>query len=293
MTPFFGKLAKPAIWERILRERLSEPLHLNALSVLVALFGGFESKVYFDLVIRPHNAFCLLQAARAAKKSGYSAFTAIEFGVANGAGLLNMAEIAAQVTKATGTAIELVGFDAGGGMPPPLDYRDHPDCYGAGDFPMQDYDALRKKLPPSARLIIGNVTKTVPEFVSSLRPDCPLGYVVMDVDYYSSTVDCLKIFSGDPQVYLPDVLMYLDDITYPQHNPWQGEYLAIAEFNQQNAMRKVSPYNFLRAFRLFKKSLWIDQVFLVHVLDHAQKSRPREGERVILGNPYMNLPTVG
>ena len=293
MTPFFRKLAKPAIWERVFRERLSEPLHLNALSVLVALFGGFESKVYFDLVIRAHNAFCLLQAARTAKKSGYSAFTAIEFGVANGAGLLNMAAIAEKVTKATGITIELVGFDAGSGMPPPLDYRDHPDCYGVGDFPMQDYDALRKRLPATSRIIIGEVAKTVPDFVSSIRPDCPLGYVVMDVDYYSSTVACLKIFSGAPQLYLPEVLMYLDDITYPQHNPWQGEYLAVEEFNAQNQMRKACRYNFLREFRLFKKSLWINQIFLVHILDHAQKSRPRDGARVILGNPYLNLPTVG
>lgn len=119
MTPFLRKLAKPSIWERTLQERLSEPLHLNALSVLVALFGGFESKVYFDLVIRAHNAFCLLQAAKNAKNCGYSAITAIEFGVANGAGLLNMAAIAREVTKSTGVNIDLVGFDAGNGMPPP------------------------------------------------------------------------------------------------------------------------------------------------------------------------------
>src|SRR5579863_9566095 len=167
---FFKKLSEPRIWERILRERLAEPLHLNILSLCVAVAGNFETKVYFDLVIRQHNAFCLLQAAKFARRCGYKAYTAVEFGVANGAGLLNMAEIAGKVTKATGVKIELVGFDLGGGMPPPFDFRDHPDCYMQGDFPMQDYDRLRERLPATSKLIIGNVAETVPAFLSTLRP---------------------------------------------------------------------------------------------------------------------------
>jgi hypothetical protein len=115
---------------------------------------------------------------------------------------------------------------------------------------------------------------------------------VIDVDYYSSTVECLNIFSAPPDLYLPEVLVYLDDITYPLHNPWQGEHLAINEFNERHTMRKACQYNFLREFRLFKKSIWIGQVFVMHILDHVQKSQPREGARVILGNPYLNLPTV-
>ncbi len=105
MTAFFRKLTERRIWERIMRERLSEPLHLNLMSLWIQLFGSFESKVYFDLVIRQSNAFCLLQAATFAREKGYSAITAVEFGVANGAGLLNMAEIAKHVTKATGVRI--------------------------------------------------------------------------------------------------------------------------------------------------------------------------------------------
>ena len=287
------RLSERRIWERILRERLSEPLHLNLLSLLVAVVGGFGEKVYFDLVIRQHNAFCLLQAASFAKRCGYKAYTAIEFGVANGAGLLNMAEIAGKVTHATGVKIELVGFDNGSGMPPPLDYRDHPDCYGQGDFPLQNYDRLREALPATSRLIIGNVAETVTPFLSALRPDCPIGYVVVDVDYYSSTVECLKIFSGPANLYLPESLIYLDDINYPQHNPWQGEYLAINEFNAQNKMRKACAYNLLRGFRLLKNALWIDQVFLMHILDHEFKTTSPERAPVVMGNPYLNIKAVG
>jgi len=119
LNPFFRKLFEVRIWERLLREKLSEPLHLTFLSLLAGAFGNFETKVYFDLVIRPHNAFCLLQAARFAKRRGHKSFTAIEFGVANGAGLMNMVSIAEKVTKCTGIDINLVGFDSGSGMPPP------------------------------------------------------------------------------------------------------------------------------------------------------------------------------
>jgi hypothetical protein len=283
-VPFLRKLLEPRIWGRIVSERFSEPLHLNFLSLLVAVAGSFPAKVYFDLVARQHNAFCLLQAAHFAKRNGYSAFTAIEFGVANGAGLLNMAAIAARVTRATGIKINLVGFDTGRGMPPPIDFRDHPDCYNAGDFPMQDHDRLRGKLPPGAQLIIGQLEETVAPFVSALRSDAPIGYVVVDVDYYSSTKQCLEVFTGPADLYLPEILLYLDDVTYPQHNPWQGEYLAIREFNDGNELRKACPYNLLRAQRLFKNARWIDQVYLMHVLDHVRKRVPADRPPVVLGH---------
>jgi hypothetical protein len=268
---------------------LSEPLHLNILSCLVAAAGSFEAKVYFDLVLRNHNAYCLLQAARFAKRCGYGAFTAIEFGVADGAGLMNMAEIARRVTKATGIKIELIGCDSGAGLPPPVDYRDHPDFYRRGGHAMQDFGQLRAKLPASTRLVIGNIAQTVTPLLSDIRPDCPLGYVVMDVDYYSSTVDCLKVFSGPPELYLPEMLLFLDDIASPLHNPWQGELLAIDEFNSASEMRKVCPYNFLRQSRLLKNAPWIDQVYLMHVLDHKHKRTIREGAPIVSGNPYLRL----
>lgn len=293
MSPFLSKLVEARIWERLLRERLSEPFLLNIASLFVGLFGSFESKVYMDLVLRQHNAFCLLQAARFAKDNGYGGFTAIEFGVANGAGLFNMAGIAARVTRATGIQIDLAGFDTGAGMPEAVDYRDHPQLYGPGDFPMQDFKGLAAILPPNAHLEIGQISQTVPAFLGKLRPDRPLGYVVIDVDYYSSSASSLEIFSGTANQYLPEVLVYLDDITFAQHNPWQGEYLAVNEFNAAHAMRKICPYNLLRAHRLFKRAIWIDQVYTAHILDHKIQSTPHRLGRMVLGNAALNLKTAG
>ncbi|MGA0099875.1 MAG: hypothetical protein ACO3LM_10360 [Steroidobacteraceae bacterium] len=54
-------------WEKAFADRLGEPLHLNVLSVLVRLFGGFRAKVAFDLVERRRYAYPLLKAADEAR----------------------------------------------------------------------------------------------------------------------------------------------------------------------------------------------------------------------------------
>ena len=52
---FLRKIKEPHIRKRIVYERLTEPLHLNALSISVALFGSYRLRVAFDLVLR-HQA---------------------------------------------------------------------------------------------------------------------------------------------------------------------------------------------------------------------------------------------
>lgn len=286
----FSKLTKGHVWNRLLRDRLSEPLHMNVLSAWVALFGDFRTKVDFDLVVRPHHAYCLLTAANQAKKYGYTTVTVMEFGVANGAGLLNMCAIAEQVTQATGVAFEIVGFDTGTGMPEPIDYRDHPEAYQPGWFPMQEPEKLREALPPNGRLILGDVAETVPEFLNGLMPDAPVAFMSLDVDYYSSSVEALKVLSGKPELYLPVVGVYLDDIRYIEHNKWCGELLAVEEFNEAHTHRKIAPHQFLRESRIFQRASWIGQIFLLHVLDHPRRATVLKdyGKRV-LPNPYLKL----
>jgi hypothetical protein len=143
MSFLLRKLRNRHIWKRIALERLTEPLHLNLASVAVALFGSFRAKVSFDLCVRQHNAFGLLRAADEAIWFGINELTVVEFGVASGAGLLNLCRLAERVTKETGVKFRIVGFDTGVGMPQPRDYRDHPNMYGALDFPMEDPGRLR------------------------------------------------------------------------------------------------------------------------------------------------------
>ena len=118
------------------------------LALLAYLFGSYRSKIKYDTVLREYHAFGILQAADYANEAGFSAVSVIEFGVAAGFGLMNMAAIAAKVSKLTGVKVTVYGFDTGKGMPAPRDYRDHPDLYSEGDFPM-DFEKLTQVLPPT------------------------------------------------------------------------------------------------------------------------------------------------
>ncbi len=281
------RLKRGRVWKRLLIERLSEPLHLNAMALFVMAFGSLRSKILFDLYLRPQHAFGLLTAADDALTAGHKSVTVIEFGVANGAGLLNLCALAEKITKETGVAFHIVGFDNASGMPPLRDYRDHPELYQPGWYPMEQPDVLRAKLPPNARLILGDISATVPEFLSALSPDSPIGFVSLDVDYYWSAMEALRLFTAMPEHYLSRVTMYCDDVCSAWHNPWCGELAAIQDFNAEHAMRKISPFNFLREERLFKNPKWISQIYLLHVLDHPSRfTALKDYGHVVLDNPY-------
>jgi hypothetical protein len=273
---------------RVLYERFPEPLHLNILSIFVALFGNYKMRIACDLVVLQQYAFSLLKTAELALAQGLRSVTVIEFGVAAGAGLVNICEISRNITKLTGVDFEIFGFDSGKGMPPPRDHRDHPEVFSEGSFPLIDRSALIRALPQNAKLILGDIEETLPSFIAHLSASSPVGFVVIDVDYYSSAKECLNVFIGAPDHYLPWTLVYLDDTGFESANPWAGELLAVREFNEENEMRKIHLFAGLRHKRLFKHTSWFDQVYLLHVLDHARRSvsgAPREIR--VLTNTYL------
>jgi hypothetical protein len=172
-------------------------------------------------------------------------------------------------------------------MPPAIDYRDHPEGFQHGDFPMSDRHNLIEALPPFAELVIGDIRDTLPPFLERLSPDAPIGFVALDVDYYSSSKLAMPIFAAEPEKYLPMPLLYLDDIVIEMANPWCGELLAVNEFNTQSTLRKAAPLAMLRTRRLFKNALWIDQIYGVHIFDHAAR-RPAETRPIrVMGNEYL------
>ena len=286
---FLHKLARRRIWRRIFMERLTEPIHLNALAVAVWLFGSYESKIEFDLVLRPQHAYGIMRAAQAARELGIRKVALVEFGVAGGAGLMNMAYVAERVTRETGIDFSIYGFDSGRGMPPPRDHRDHPEYYKAGDFPM-DEARLRSALPKSVTLLLGDLAETVPRFVAALREDEPIGFVTVDVDYYWSTAAALQLFlAPDASVYLPLTTVYFDDIMLDHHNSWAGELLAIREFNEQSPLRKLEHHRFLENSRVFRNALWLKQTYFLHVMDHPMRGvhAAAAGDRRVLDNRYL------
>ena len=289
------KLKHAHTWRRIFYERLTEPIHLNAISLFVAAFGSYRTKIAFDLIPRQHYAYGVFRAAELAANSGLKAVTIVEFGVAEGTGLMNLCKISRKVSAITEIEFEIVGFDSGVGMPPPQDYRDHPDLYQEGDFRMIDQERLKKALPSNARIIIGQLKDTVPAFTESLSPKCPLGFVVLDVDYYSSASVALELLSHpDPTKYLSLPAIYVDNILDPRHNDWCGELLAVREFNSSQPVRKLARDTFLRSRRVFKNAVWLDQIFLLHVLDHPELQPETAFRRTNeeCGNPYFGRREV-
>ena len=281
------KLKQKRIWKRIFVERLTEPLHLNIISLFFWLFGSYRKKIAYDLIVRPQHAFSILKIADQALKHNIRIVTLLEFGVANGAGLMNIAEIARKITKITGVEFKIYGFDTGYGMPKPTSYKDHPEYYLEGDFKM-DFDILRNNLPENVSLILGKVEDTLPEFQTNLKSSEPIGFISFDLDYYSSTKTALKILEIDPQFFTPLPYIYFDDIILPNHNNYCGELLAIQEFNNENRYRKIEYHRFLENERIFRKARWIKQIFYFHILDHEIRNNlsPKALKNSIL-NPYL------
>ena len=287
MTLLRSLLARRDIWHRIAVERLTEPLHLNLLSLGVAAFGGLRRKILFDLVLRQQHAFGLLHAADQALARGVRRVTAVELGVGSGTGLLNLCEIARLVTAETSVEFDLVGFDTGRGMPPPTDHRDHPELYREGWFPM-DRDRLTAALPPNARLILGDLATTIDEFASTLDASAPLGFATLDVDFYSSSKPALRLFEGPAPGYFPYVTLYVDDIAMPTSNRFGGELLAIDEFNAEHELRKIDVDRTLVYTRVFKHAEWLAHMYKVHVLDHAERNDATPPDQIVaVENPYL------
>lgn len=280
-------LARRDIWRRAAVDRLAEPLHLNLISLGVALFGGLRAKTAFDLLVRQQHAYGLLKAADEARGRGIGRLTVVELGVAAGAGLLNLCALSARVTEETGVGFHVVGFDTGRGMPPPTDYRDHPELYKEGWFPM-DQEALKRALPANAEVRLGPLRETIEPFVEEMDASAPLGFATLDVDFYSSSKDALRLFEGRPDAYLPYVTVYVDDLALATHTPYAGELLAIREFNQEHELRKLDRDWNLRHTRVFKHTEWLAHMFKLQVLDHPERNdlrRPPKVEK--LENPYL------
>ena len=236
MTSFISKLRYAV---NLVRARISYPLHLNFLSSISFIFGGVGSKVKYDNYRLPHYAYGIYEAARRAKGLGVKEITVIEFGVANGRGLMAMAFYALKVQKVFDITIHVLGFDSGEGMPPTQGYKDHPELYATGDFPLQNRDKLLSLLPSNSSLVLLDLIKE--DWTSYVKS--PIGFMSIDVDYYSSATAVLENLSTvRSALLLPNTLMYFDDIQLPEHNPYQGELLAIEEFNTINAKRKIVPF---------------------------------------------------
>lgn len=230
--------------------------------------GPFQLRLAYDIF--PHYAYYaygIYYAALMASRLGLRRISSIEFGVAGGNGLVAMEKISEQVENETGVKVEVYGFDTGSGLYAPADFRDEPYVYQSGNYGM-DKAALESRLS-SAKLLLGDVKDTVPEFREQAS-HATIGFVSFDLDYYSATTDALKIFTGGDDILLPRVLCYFDDtigLDLELHNEWTGVLLAIAEFNKCRGSQKIAPINGLSSKRVVP-ARWNQQMYALHSFEH-------------------------
>jgi len=157
-------------------------------AIIYLLAPLFPKMLRFDLDLYdyPWYAYCLLESAKLARRLNIFRTSAIEFGVAGGRGLIQLEKISHIVTDITKVKIDIYGFDLKTGLPRPKDYKDMPYNWKKGFFRM-NVENLKRKIK-NAKLILGDVKKTVPEFFKKFNP-APIGFVSFDLDLYSSTAN--------------------------------------------------------------------------------------------------------
>lgn len=241
------------------------PFRLIVHNIVAALPFSCSTKAHWDATARPHYFNGILAAAELAKRDGIRSISCIEFGVAGGAGLLAMQQHAEVISLELSIEIVVFGFDTGKGMPRPVDYRDHPDAWIAGDYPMDEVE-LRKRLTSKTRLVLGNVRETLRGF----NPP-PVGFVSFDLDYYSSTICAFEIF-GAP--HLKTVFLYFDDTCLPWCHRFAGERLAIDEFNRDSLDTRIDHwYDLTTRHRPFFEANWLRQMYVAHDLANVSSRK--------------------
>lgn len=273
------------IINRALHNFICEPplrlLIKAALSNSIARRYAFEWAALFDAVRYPCYAAGLQTACKYAGLAGASGFTAIEFGVAGGNGLVELSKYAARLSESTGLEIRVVGFDTGSGLPPSADYRDAPWLWNPGDFPC-DIDRLRRVLPPEIELVVGRIEETLPRWLGE-GVTLPIGFVSVDVDLYSGTAAICESFRvADVSRLLPFVSFYFDDLLRCLIPGETGELAAIREFNKKSADRRLGRDDWLSEDRPFRERLWLKRMYSLCSFDHPAMKVHRSRDTALL-----------
>ncbi len=96
---------------------LAEPPFRMLPKALLRWTRWTRARARWDACDRPQYHHGVLYAAYQALREGGDAISVIEFGVAEGYGLLVLESHAVAVERETGVRVNVYGFDSGGGMP--------------------------------------------------------------------------------------------------------------------------------------------------------------------------------
>ncbi len=216
---------------------------------------------------RPQYVWGMLQGAALARVLGIREMCALEFGVASGAGLLAMERIAehCEILTGPGTSMAIFGFDTGTGFPKPQDYRDLPYRWSEGFYPC-DKEVLAGRLQ-RAQVHYGLVGETLLSFVRGNPP--PVAFVGVDVCFYSSALQALRLFDAEDRLLLPRMPCSFRGSIGKEFCEYIGEPLAISEFNSRHEDRKLCQTRGLRYFVPSEfDGHWTEMLHTFHAFRH-------------------------
>ena len=131
-----------------------------------------------------------------------------------------------------------------------------------------DESRLRGQLK-RAVLVLGNIEETSKTFFKQFNP-APIGAIIQDFDFYSSTRSALEMLNAGSTCYLPRVFCYFDDTIGTDtelYNDYTGERLAINEFNEENRdMKLAQPYYLISS----PAPVWHHQIWVCHFFKHPE-----------------------
>ena len=235
--------------------------------------GSVETRVRYGIWKRPQYAYGVLVAAKLARTLNINSISVIEFGVAGGRGLVQLERIAEQVGREHGVSISVFGFDSGGGMPDPVDYRDLPHVWQEGFF-----SHGRREIKTGTEIRHSDRRRYRRDHILLLsQTHPPIGFISFDLDYYSSTKKAFRLFDAPGYTRLPRVYCYFDDILSSElvcHCEYAGELLAIREFNEEHERQKICPAPIYSGICQVLPQRWNDQIYVMHDFDHAQYCDP-------------------
>ena len=121
-----------------------------------------------------------------------------------------------------------------------------------------------------AKIVLGEIERSSKDFFETYDP-APVGAIMHDFDFYSSTAVGLRMLEVDERFFLPRVFCYFDDTTGSElelYNDYTGERLAINEFNQTHDHIKLAlPYHLLSEPI---RERWHHRIWICHFFTHSR-----------------------
>ena len=136
-----------------------------------------------------------------------------------------------------------------------------PDCQAIIQWMKRDCEPACRR----TTLILGNVRDTVPTFVQNGSAP-PVGFVSIDVDLHSSTMQTLQLFTLPGRKLLGRTFIYFDDADQTICHRFAGELLAIDDFNIANDSIKIDQLRGFSSGRPFPEKQYLRMMYVAHDL---------------------------